>query len=655
MNEADDKSEVEEGEPASFVVELEKPVSSEVRVDYATGLLADSAKPGSNEDYAEATGTLTFTVGDTSRTIEVTTHDDGNNEGVEEFTVRLTGVSQGPSGVVLDTGKSSATGTIRDNDPLEASVSRVDEEVDEGDDAEFTVTLTGGTSTAVVVVTYELDSTSTAAEDEDYTAPSGTLEIAAGDPSGTITIATLTDQVLDPDETLVVKLTGASTAGEATVNAATATTTIDDTGMVKVSVSAETVADDTTTLDVNEADDKSEVEEGEPASFVVELEKPVSSEVRVDYATGLLADSAKPGSNEDYAEATGTLTFTVGDTSRTIEVTTHDDGNNEGVEEFTVRLTGVSQGPSGVALDTGKSSATGTIRDNDALEASVSRVDEEVDEGEEAEFTVTLTGGTSTAAVVVTYELDSTSTAAEDEDYTAPSGTLEIAAGDPSGTITIATLTDQVLDPDEKLVVKLTGASTAGEATVNAATATTTIDDTGMVKVSVSAETVADDTTTLDVNEADDKSEVEEGEPASFVVELEKPVSSEVRVDYATGLLADSAKPGSNEDYAEATGTLTFTVGDTSRTIEVTTHDDGNNEGVEEFTVRLTGVSQGPSGVALDTGKSSATGTIRDNDALEASVSRVDEEVDEGEEAEFTGDADGRNEHGGGGGDVRGG
>ena len=142
------------------------------------GLLADSAKPGSNEDYAEATGTLTFTVGDTSRTIEVTTHDDGNNEGVEEFTVRLTGVSQGPSGVVLDTGKSSATGTIRDNDALEASVSRVDEEVDEGEEAEFTVTLTGGTSTAVVVVTYELDSTSTAAEDEDYTHRAGRWRLA---------------------------------------------------------------------------------------------------------------------------------------------------------------------------------------------------------------------------------------------------------------------------------------------------------------------------------------------------------------------------------------------------------------------------------------------------------------------------------------------
>ena len=174
------------------------------------------------------------------------------------------------------------------------------------------MTLTGGTSTAAVVVTYEVDETgadAASADDDDYTAPSGTLEIGKGETSGTITIATLTDQVLDPDETLVVKLTGASTAGEVTVNAATATTTITDLGMVKVSVSAETVADDSQTPE-DETDDKSDVTEGETASFVVKLEKPVSSEVRVDYGTE--DDTAEHGSNEDYAEATGTLTFTTG-------------------------------------------------------------------------------------------------------------------------------------------------------------------------------------------------------------------------------------------------------------------------------------------------------------------------------------------------------
>ena len=54
--------------------------------------------------------------------------------------------------------------------------------------------------------------TSTATADEDYTAPSPTLTIKSGETSGKITIKTLdTDEVLDPGETLVVKLTGATT------------------------------------------------------------------------------------------------------------------------------------------------------------------------------------------------------------------------------------------------------------------------------------------------------------------------------------------------------------------------------------------------------------------------------------------------------------
>ena len=62
--------------------------------------------------------------------------------------------------------------------------------------------------------------------------------MAAAETSGTIEIATLTDTVLEPDETLVLKLTGVSTAGEASVTTASATATIEDTGAVKVSVEA---------------------------------------------------------------------------------------------------------------------------------------------------------------------------------------------------------------------------------------------------------------------------------------------------------------------------------------------------------------------------------------------------------------------------------
>jgi hypothetical protein len=65
-------------------------------------------------------------------------------------------------------------------------------------------------------VSYAVDTSSTATSGTDYTAPSGKLTITAGASSGTITIETLTDQVLDPGETVVVKLT-AATSGTRTV------------------------------------------------------------------------------------------------------------------------------------------------------------------------------------------------------------------------------------------------------------------------------------------------------------------------------------------------------------------------------------------------------------------------------------------------------
>ena len=103
------------------------------------------------------------------------------------------------------------------------------ETVVEGSAATFTVSLSGGTGSMPVVVDYSTaDSTATAGKD--YTAPSGKLTIAAGGESGTFRIQTTEDKVVDPHETLVVKLTGVSTAaGAARVGSPrTASTTIVD-------------------------------------------------------------------------------------------------------------------------------------------------------------------------------------------------------------------------------------------------------------------------------------------------------------------------------------------------------------------------------------------------------------------------------------------
>ena len=412
--------------------------------------------------------------------------------------------------------------------------------------------------------------------------------------------------MLDPDEKLVVKLTGASTAGEATVNATTATTTIDDPNEVTVSLKAQTsgvgksegtsnVQDGQSVKSDDSADEDqvaTSVEEGDTAEFIVQLSGLVASTVTVTYGTE--DGTAESGTNKDYTTASGTLEFQAGDTSKTIEVTTLEDSLNEADETFTLSLTAVT-GPNGVSL--GTSSATGTIEDDDPISAVLGTHTPSVEEGEEAEFTVSLSEATHTAAVVVTYEVDETGADAASEadgDYTAPSGELTIATGTTNGTITIATLTDQVLDPGEKLVVKLTGASTTGEATVDdTATKTTNITDSLMVKVSVKDGTAS------------------EGDVVGFAVELTDPVASAVEVSYATA--DDTAVSGTGNDYTGASGKLTIAAGDTSKTIEVTTLEDVVDEEIETFTLTLTASSL-PDGVSLDDAE--AAGTITDDDMV---------------------------------------
>ena len=229
--------------------------------------------------------------------------------------------------------------------------------------------LSGGESTAAVVVNYVLDSSSTATSGTDYTTVSGKLTITSGVASGTITIATLdNDGALDPGETLVVKLTSAtSDTRTVTVDGTVEkTATILEQDAITVSVGPVLVEDDSTTQNVDETDDKSEVEEGETASFVVTLSGQATGAVSVNYATA--NGTAESGTGKDYTAASGMLEFQVGDTSKTIEVTTLEDNLDERDETFTVGLSALS-GPEEVSL--GTSTASGTIEDDDQLTAAL--------------------------------------------------------------------------------------------------------------------------------------------------------------------------------------------------------------------------------------------------------------------------------------------
>ena len=588
---AADAATVAEGTAAQFTVTLSGAVGSDVALGWST---ADGTATAGEDYTAVASGTVTVTAGTTSATFAVTTLADLLAEGNEMFTVTL--VASGimlPAGVSL--GTATATGTIEDDDPIEASVAADAGTVTEGMAAEFTVTLTNATSTAAVVVSYTVGGTATSGTD--YTAPTpATLTIDAGAKTGTISIPTVDDGVLDHGETLTVTLSSATTmAGTATVDATAATTAIADPGMVTVSVAA----------------DAATVAEGTAAQFTVTLSGAVGSDVALGWST---ADGTATAGEDYTAVASGTVTVTAGTTSATFAVTTLADLLAEGNEMFTVTL--VASGvmlPAGVSL--GTATATGTIEDDDPIEASVAADAGTVTEGMAAEFTVTLTNATSTAAVVVSYTVGGTATSGTD--YTAPTpATLTIDAGAKTGTISIPTVDDGVLDHGETLTVTLSSATTmAGTATVDATAATTAIADPGMVTVSVAA----------------DAATVAEGTAAQFTVTLSGAVGSDVALGWST---ADGTATAGEDYTAVASGTVTVTAGTTSATFAVTTLADLLAEGNEVFTVTLVAAGVLPAGVSL--GTATATGTIEDDDPIEASVAADAGTVTEGMAAEFT-------------------
>ena len=105
---ADARVEEAAGAVLEFVVTLSRAAGAAFTVAYQT---ADgSAHAG--DDYTAANGTLSFQVGDTSKTIEVAVLDDAHDEDEETLTLTLSNAS---SGRLTD---AEATGTIENHDPM---------------------------------------------------------------------------------------------------------------------------------------------------------------------------------------------------------------------------------------------------------------------------------------------------------------------------------------------------------------------------------------------------------------------------------------------------------------------------------------------------------------------------------------------------------
>jgi len=548
---------------ATLTVLLVPPSAQTVTVDWNTTGGAATAPA----DYTISSGTLTFNAGDTSSTILVSIADDSVAEDTETFNVLLTS----PSNASIADG--TAKVTIIDDDPIPV-ITIADLSVAEGDPATFTVALSNASASTITVDYATIGITASGA---DFTSVANTLTFNPGETTKTVDVVTNEETLQEPDETLVLSLTNAST--NATIARPQATATIvDDDGTPALLVSdASVVEGNAGTV---------------TASFLVTLVGNATQTVTVEYATA----NGTGVAGTDYATTTGHLVFTPGTTSQTIEVAVVGDLDVEVDETFFANLSNATN------ATISDNQALGTITNDDSAPVvpSISIGDGGVVEGNAGTsaltFDVTLSAPTTTT-VTVDYTTSNTSATAGN-DYAATSGTLLFAPGVTSRTISVAAVGDTLVEGNETFVIDL---SNAVNGTLLDANATGTIldDDIAPVVPSIS---IGDG----NAIEGDGGTTM-----MPFAVTLSAATTNTVTIDFATA--ANTAAAGM--DFATGSGTLVFAPAVTTLVINVAIAGDTNVEGNETLVVNLSGATNA---TLLD---ASATGTIVDDDSTAATPS----------------------------------
>jgi hypothetical protein len=180
-----------------FTVTLSPSTGNTVTVNYATG--DGTATPGS--DYTPVSAMLTFAPGTTTQTVVVPVSGDAIDEADETVALTLSGATNAMIGTAV------AQGTIVDDDGP-PSVTINDVTVVEGNTgtgtAVFVVTLSAASGSAVEVDYATVGGSATSGQD--FLPVQGTLIIAAGSTSGTITVAVVGDTLREPTESYSVRL-----------------------------------------------------------------------------------------------------------------------------------------------------------------------------------------------------------------------------------------------------------------------------------------------------------------------------------------------------------------------------------------------------------------------------------------------------------------
>ena len=590
-------SSADEGDTMAFTITKDRESGRLVTVQYRT--VPASGTATARDDYTEVpwstvtfrprrfaytdflSGEFRFLPGETVKTFDVATVDDGAGDSGETFQVELRAHPWAyvPLNALIVDGV--AVGTILEGDLPELRIH--DASADEGATMRLRVELSEPAAQTVTVdyATVERpEGPRAAVEGADYEpVVRRQLEFLAGETVKFAEVVVNPDAVTEVDETFLVELAnpnGAALADPSAVGTINGDTTCIDWTVEGAAPPALTV----TSPGAGEGDGH--------ITFTVRLSEPVCE--TASFRAGDTGDPrlsvARPV--RDYVSP-GAVYVPSLHTEVSFEVELVDDDIAETDEQLYLRIDWVTGrwGASGAF-------AAGTIFDDD--QASLSVGDVSGAEGGFLNFVVSL-DRPSDRTVTVHYDTEDASprSALAGVDYRARSGTAVIAAGELAATVAVFAPQDRLDEDDETFLLQLsdpTGGASLADA--GAVAVGTIVDDDELPALSVSDASVG------------------EGGVLVFAVTLDAPSGREVSVGWS---VRDGTARAAEGDYLAAASRVVFAAGATRQTVSVQTLADSVVESAETVFLDL----GSPSNAATDVG--SGRGEIRDVSDRRVSVS----------------------------------
>ncbi|MFC7526915.1 Calx-beta domain-containing protein [Parapedobacter sp. GCM10030251] len=571
----------EPGTDGGFTISLPTgiTVSEDVTVNYSTGGTA-----AAGDDYVVLSGTAMIPAGRNRVNMPVAVVDDQLIEGTETVVMTLTG---GSSTSFTFTGTGSTTVEIMDDDNapenLVLNVTKTADAAEPLTDGAFNIALPAGlTATEDITVNYSV--TGTAVGGQDYIQLPGVVVIPAGDNSVDIPLTVIDDQVIESIETVIVGVTGGSSASFTFAGGSSATLDIVDDDNIPANLE----------LSIRKTADGGEP--GTDGEFTVSL--PTGVTVAEDITVHYTVSGTATG-DEDYAALSGTVIVPAEQNSVRIPVIVTDDHILELTERVIVTLTDAA---SANFSFTAIGNATVEITDDESavpsnLELSIAGTTDGAEPGTDGAFTISLPAGiTVSEDVTVTYTVGGTAIAGDD--YAALSGTAVIPAGQNGVAIPVTVVDDQVIEATETVIATLAGGSSTGFTFTGTGSATVEIAD---------DESTVPSNLALAINKTADAAEP--GTDGAFTISLPAgiTVSEDVTVTYTVD---GTAMAG--DDYAALTGTAVIPAGQNGVAIPVAVVDDQVIEATETVIATLTG---GSSASFTFTGTGSAAVEITDDES----------------------------------------